>query len=355
MPKSFYNEKIVETIEGNPLNFWYFNNGITAITDEILDFHVDSETISIRGIQIINGAQTVFSIHQAYIKASELTRAKMDSDALITMRIMRTGGESFDLQVTRYTNSQNPIDERDFHSNDEVQKRLQEDFFRYTDIWYETRRGEFRKRIKKSRVISNQYFAQAYLAYHLQDPFSAKTKRRKLFFTKKIDKDGVYDIIFNENTNYLDLLFSRYLYLYIDKMRKRYNSEISLIEPDKDGNYTRAQKERLKFSFIQYSNFEILALFKLLINKINGEKNSANNTNFLVNKYESEDYDFIKKYYDVITKHLKKLIAQKDKKDIKFTYSVYFKNRASYSEIKKYVMENLKQSEKKGLKITFKK
>ena len=66
--------------------------------------------------------------------ATDEERIKMDADAFISLRIIRTGGEDFDLLVTKYTNSQNPIDERDFHSNDPIQKRIQEDFIRNTNI-----------------------------------------------------------------------------------------------------------------------------------------------------------------------------------------------------------------------------
>lgn len=141
LPNSLFNEGIRETILNNSINFWYFNNGITAITDKIDHFHEDSTIVKIKGIQVINGAQTVFSIYEAYKNASDEEREKMDEYGLITLRTVTTGGDDFDLKVTRFTNSQNPISERDFHSNDEIQKRLQFDFLKYSNIWYETRRG----------------------------------------------------------------------------------------------------------------------------------------------------------------------------------------------------------------------
>ena len=51
---------MIKTLSSEPVNFWYFNNGITAITDSIDPFHDDSTKVTITGIQIINGAQTVF-------------------------------------------------------------------------------------------------------------------------------------------------------------------------------------------------------------------------------------------------------------------------------------------------------
>ena len=140
----------------------------------IRDSHKDSTKVKISGIQVINGAQTVYSIYQSYKFANDEIRAKMDQNALITLRIVESGGDDFDLKVTRYTNSQNPISERDFHSNDEVQKRIQNDFFKNTNVWYETRRGEFRKKIKGISVLTNELLGQLYLAYFINDPFNAK-------------------------------------------------------------------------------------------------------------------------------------------------------------------------------------
>jgi len=94
LPSSLYNEDIVKTINEDPLNFWYFNNGITAITEKIQDFHKDAEKIKINGIQIINGAQTVFSIYSAYKNANDNKKDKMNNNALVTLRLSKSGGNN---------------------------------------------------------------------------------------------------------------------------------------------------------------------------------------------------------------------------------------------------------------------
>ena len=71
-----------------------------------------------------NGAQTVYSIYSAYKNASRTKRTQMNREALITLRLLKSGGKDFDLNVTRYTNSQNPIQDRDFYANEDIQVEL---------------------------------------------------------------------------------------------------------------------------------------------------------------------------------------------------------------------------------------
>jgi len=113
----------------------------------------------------------VYAIYSAYKNASEIQRKVMDQKSLITLRLLQSGGRDFDLQVTRYTNSQNPVSDRDFLANDEIQQRLQNESFE-TGIWYERRQGEFREKPENIMILPNIIFANSYLAYYLQDPVS---------------------------------------------------------------------------------------------------------------------------------------------------------------------------------------
>lgn len=204
------NQQIEKTITDNPAFFWYYNNGLTAITYLLPEIRNEAETATVTGLQIINGAQTVYSIYKAYKDASPVKRQIMDSESFVTLRILKSGGKDFDLNVTRFTNSQNPVSDRDFVANDEVQKRLQEESFE-TAFWYEKRRGEFRNRdIEGVQIVSNEVFAKLYLAYFLHDPIKvsnvfSRKNNKFAFISHKQDKDGLYEIIFNENTSFKDM------------------------------------------------------------------------------------------------------------------------------------------------------
>lgn len=205
------NQQIENTIIDNPAYFWYYNNGLTAITYLLPEIRNEAERIKITGLQIINGAQTVYSIYKAYQEASTVKRQVMDTESFVTLRILKSGGKDFDLNVTRFTNLQNPVSDRDFVANDDVQRRLQEESFN-TSVWYEKRRGEFRnKKMKGVSVVSNEDFATLYTAYFLHDPvksaiLNSNVKKRYAFISHKEDRNGLYETIFNERTSFNDML-----------------------------------------------------------------------------------------------------------------------------------------------------
>lgn len=216
--KSEFNKEIEQTATDNPAYFWYYNNGLTAITYLLPEVRDEATHIELTGLQIINGAQTVYSVYKAYKEASPTKRAIIDSEALITLRLLKSGGRDFDLKVTRFTNSQNPVNERDFRANDDIQVKIQNQFFN-TNFWYEKRRAEFREVPKGIKKIPNAIFANAYLAFQLQDPVNVlnnyrqhKTSGKDLIFVSHKDhKDGLYEKVFNENSNFEDFLVSFYL------------------------------------------------------------------------------------------------------------------------------------------------
>jgi len=344
LPSSLFNEEIKSTILNNSINFWYFNNGITAITDKIEHFHKDSTSATISGIQIINGAQTVFSIYEAYRFASDDERKKMNESGLITFRIVTSGGDDFDLKVTRYTNSQNPISERDFHSNDEEQKRLQFDFLKHTNVWYETRRGEFRKRLKGVTKLTNEILGQNYLAYFINDPFNAKQNKKLIFVSKAINPKGLYEKIFNDDTKYDDMLLSYYLNLLVDRKRKATKAKIDAI--DTSEKLTKGEKTLLEYDFIQYSNFEIMALFKILFYKTN-ESNIKGLNGIAISYFEKNTIDKIEKGYSYISDFILKDLNKRKSKNSKIVNSVLFKSKDFYPELKKSFVDKVNSDETK--------
>jgi hypothetical protein len=339
LPNSLFNSAIKNTISNNAINFWYYNNGITAITTKIDDFHKENTKVTITGIQVINGAQTVYSIYESYKYATDDVRERMDQNALITFRVVESGGDDFDLQVTRFTNSQNPISERDFHSNDEVQKRIQFDFFKHTNVWFETRRGEFRKKIKGISILTNELLGQLYLAYFVNDPFNAKQNKKSLFVSKSINSTGLYEIIFNEETNYEDMILSYHLNLLVDRRRKAFKSIINDIDTTK---LTVEEEKLLEYDFIQYSNFEIIALFKILFYKAN-EHNLNSINGKALSYFEKNTLDVIEKCYVFITNFILEDLKERKSKDSKIVNSVIFKSKEYYPSLRDIFLKKLEK------------
>jgi hypothetical protein len=223
--RSNYNPKIVETLLKKPDAFWYFNNGLTGITSILPDLGIHAKKMDLEGLQIINGAQTVYSVYSAYESASPAQRKAMDNYARISLRLIGSSDEDFNLQITRYTNMQNPMEDRDFWANDEIQKRLQKESFA-TEFWYEKRRGEFRLVEEETKklgidIISNKHFVVSYVAYQLQKPAYAINRQNDFFISRKDSPTGLYEEIFNEESKFIDMYVShsiayRLLMLYLN-------------------------------------------------------------------------------------------------------------------------------------------
>ncbi|MBL5946066.1 AIPR family protein [Enterobacter asburiae] len=203
---SIINDEIKNTIQKNPAYFWYYNNGITGITRRIPKISNEAERFEITGLQIINGAQTAYSIYSAYKECNDEQRAILDEEVKITFRLLKSGGDEFDLKVTKYTNSQNPVNDRDFWSNDPVQQSLQNYFFA-TSFWYEKREGEFKEVPEHVDKIANFYFGAAYWSFcHngavdlMNSSFSLRDNDVDLLFVSRIDnQEGLYEKVFNKN------------------------------------------------------------------------------------------------------------------------------------------------------------
>lgn len=218
LPDSNVNESIERTLQKEIPFFWYFNNGVTAITKGIVGNRVNpgAESIELLGLQVINGAQTAYSIYKSYKEASPTNRMVMDSQTLVTMRLLVISSDRDSHRITRHTNSQNPMQERDFWANDDIQNKLQQESFS-TNYWYERRRGEFRELPEGVTAVSNRDLGIDHLAFNLENPTFAweifSEKKDYLFLSKEDDPKGIYEEIFSkQEPNLFQQMLAAYLF-----------------------------------------------------------------------------------------------------------------------------------------------
>lgn len=328
--QSQFNEEIGKTAVENPAYFWYYNNGITAITYSLPAIRKSAEKIELTGLQIINGAQTVYSIYRAYKNSSVVKRKQMDSESFITLRLLKSGGKDFDLNVTRYTNSQNPVDDRDFCANDDIQIMLQNQSYQ-TNIWYEKRRGEFRGETPENvKKVPNSVFANVYLAYHLQDPVSVLknyAQRLKIdkdlnFISHREHKEGLYEKIFNEKTSFEDMLCAFYIFDAVNPFSYSY--------------------ERTFETDLYHS----LALFKVAFTKYLKVKydNSINVNKQVIKIYERGDKDIIIKTFKFLHKFVENQVEVNNNEEKTTEKMLKFLFKPSHYEKVKDVLEDLEIS-----------
>lgn len=141
---SVINSQIESAIINTPADFWYLNNGITAIADEILRKPIglgdqrDSSYWGVKNIKIVNGAQTTSSIARAYKRDP----AKVKK-AYAQIKIISLEKAPIDIatRITTATNTQNRVEAKDFLALEPTQDGLAESF-KKIGVQYCFRRGE---------------------------------------------------------------------------------------------------------------------------------------------------------------------------------------------------------------------
>ena len=233
--ESEYNRQLSQTLRDAPDVFFYYNNGITGITRQIPK-HINSsaEQIEIEGLQIINGAQTVYAIHKAYKEANGSRSAL--SKSMVMFRLVESVNREFDLNITRFTNQQNPTEPRDFWVNDPVQIRLQNESFK-TNYWYSVRRNEFPNIPKNTvKIIPSSDFILAYLDFW--DDNNKVARHEEGIWTRFnntlktigwTEYKGVYERYFNENTQFIDLLVAYRIKELLQPKIDALNLELSIL------------------------------------------------------------------------------------------------------------------------------
>lgn len=120
------NRGLRDTLNNDPNHFLAYNNGI-SVTAEDIELDPVSQTIrTITGMQIVNGGQTTASIH----RAKDRDGADI-SNVWVQAKITVHKGESTDpadlvSAISRYSNTQNKVQEMDFSSNHPYHVKLQQ-------------------------------------------------------------------------------------------------------------------------------------------------------------------------------------------------------------------------------------
>lgn len=126
--KSEVNKAIKATLHDNPASFFYLNNGVTAVCEDIQpkgkNPNSGSRKFKVRGLSIINGAQTVASAAEFVYQHP----GRSIDEARIMLTLIKAPADGpFGKQVTKARNHQNPVQTANFASLDENQERLRQE------------------------------------------------------------------------------------------------------------------------------------------------------------------------------------------------------------------------------------
>lgn len=128
--KSEVNRAILGTLETSPEEFFFLSNGVTAIahTIDIRGPRNGGRRFAVKGLSVINGAQTIASSHHF---ATANTLADISAARVLFTLIQVDEGDAFTSKVTRARNHQNQVSKTDFAALDGVQERLRRELAFY--------------------------------------------------------------------------------------------------------------------------------------------------------------------------------------------------------------------------------
>jgi hypothetical protein len=208
------NEGIRSTLNSsNPSNFYFFNNGLTLVCNDFSYNALQSSDyqIKLENLQIVNGGQTCMTISKT-IEAMQASGKPLPADATVLVRIYKLPKDNEDivLQITHATNSQNPVDLKDLHSNDGRQQLLETSI---ADLGFLYRRKRMETAVKLLEITSG-VAAEAVLAVWRGAPHQAKFLTREHF-------GKLYDTIFSDALNGAQTIAAVLLYRIAENHRRR--------------------------------------------------------------------------------------------------------------------------------------
>ncbi|MFH1459793.1 MAG: AIPR family protein, partial [Candidatus Omnitrophota bacterium] len=223
------NNGIKKTGCDDPEHFWVFNNGITALVNEFKENKNKGKLeIVIRGISIVNGAQTTGALGSL-----EKSPAK---NAYVPIRFVVCPKLETIQNIVKYNNSQNKITAPDFRSSDSIQAYLSVQFSELYNITYLSRRGGCEDIIRRiSNSISAIAAGQALAATH---GFPEIAYNQKTYIW---ENDGLYSRFFNEKTTAQHILFVYSLLKAIEYKK------LQLVRKSKAGKLTKIEENQLGF------------------------------------------------------------------------------------------------------------
>jgi soluble cytochrome b562 len=122
--KSDVNKAIKQTLQDKPADFFYLNNGVTAIGQTVASKTAKEpgfKKLQVKGLSIINGVQTVASSAEF---VAQFPDKNIEAAWVMLTLIQADADADFSAKVTKARNNQNNVEGANFVSLDPLQERL---------------------------------------------------------------------------------------------------------------------------------------------------------------------------------------------------------------------------------------
>ena len=185
------NRDIRDTAENEPEEFFFYNNGVSAVCSQFT-YEQTKNLVTADRFQIINGAQTVGAI----------AAAESTENLSVLFRLTATeniSGGPFTENIIRYNNTQNPIQISDFRANDKIQKFLATHLTRRSakgaasSFIYRPKRGK-RTTGRGGTIVTSDHLARIRYSF-VHGPVLTYREPKKLFDTSD---SGLYWYAFGD-------------------------------------------------------------------------------------------------------------------------------------------------------------
>lgn len=286
--------------------FWFYNNGITFVCDRFAFRSLEDTAVHLENAQIINGCQTVTSLHRVSRDISD------DVDILVKV-IEKKADIEFVKRVTLFANSQNAVRPADLVGTDTLILELKRRLLPF-GVYLETRRGDYKA--EKSNlstpinlVVTLKEAAQACSTCFNQIPGVAKKDTSKLFLSK--EDGGFFDSVFTSITIPEQVKMAVTLMRSIPKFRKR------LEKSDLDAP-----------AWLPHSDFFLAALFYVMafdLTRTRDKNYLGKFTNWLTTGLTGEPF----KLYKSLVKKTRKIVA-KHENAYGYSHPKFFKTQINY-------------------------
>lgn len=210
----------LKTIEGKK-DFYKYNNGITVVCDELKrnDYLLRSTPYKenkyvmecdIKNLRVVNGAQTISTLVKVLNDNEDADLDFDESGFKIMIRLFDTKrNELVSNAISRYTNSQNPINDIDLRSLEKVHYYLKENIRNVDDSFVYLHKRGSKIDINKLKKQNKKVITMADIGnilWVVKDPVAARSQKNKLWKYNDDSSKDLHDQIFHTELNGYDII-----------------------------------------------------------------------------------------------------------------------------------------------------
>lgn len=183
------NSCIADTLRNkNEEDFWWFNNGITILSDKIT--LITNKKLSVDNPEIVNGLQTSNEIYNYF---SENTEKLKDEKRNVLVRFIVPTSEEVRDDIIFATNNQTNIPKSSLRVTDPIHLQI-EMYCKSRGLYYDRRKNYYKNQKKNaSDIISVSFLAQCLISILLRKPDFARARPSTL-----LADEETYNKLYND-------------------------------------------------------------------------------------------------------------------------------------------------------------